>query len=171
MMTDNRVFKATVRRFADLNQVSYTTALRQFSSSGQPIYRMIQPKRNSPFSEVDWAKARGLKLGWIGCFHLLADPTLPKHQCSDRPKVIESRTWDHHREYTAPRLPGRQLRTPAAITFAPYSDWASTRLQDEVVEVAETYGLRFRIGFARDVAYGSGSCPIVFWNPDVFDPA
>lgn len=42
-------------------------------------------------------------------------------------------------------------------------------MHDELEVIAREFDVRYRVGLTRDVTYGSGTVPIVFWNPRVID--
>lgn len=55
------------------------------------------------------------------------------------------------------------------LAFSPYLHWASENLHDELEETVSEFDVRYRIGLTRDVTYGAGTVPIVFWNPRLID--
>jgi hypothetical protein len=40
---------------------------------------------------------------------------------------------------------------------------------NELEQIVREFDVRYRVGLTRDVTYGSGTVPIVFWNPRVID--
>ena len=180
-MTSNSLFKQDVRLFADLNGVSYTAALREFDPEvGKPIYATRDHNAVGPneATELAWAAARGLvQYSRYACFHQLANAsgrvgadhsyTHRRHLCA---MDGDSRFKDHPRAYLF-RGPNDSRRRTAVLSFSPYQHWNSETLHDELEEVVSEFDVRYRIGLTRDVTYGAGTVPIVFWNPRVIDLA
>ncbi|WP_406247401.1 hypothetical protein ACI7YT_17660 [Microbacterium sp. M] len=73
---------------------------------------------------------------------------------------------DHVRTYQY-RGPNDKRRRLAVVTFAPYSDWNDRKVLEYVADTADEFDIRYRIGMSKDATCGSGTVPIVFWNPRV----
>ncbi|MGE3449350.1 MAG: hypothetical protein AB7H92_17420 [Microbacteriaceae bacterium] len=178
-MTSNSLFKQDVRLFADLNGISYTTALREFdATAGKPFFAARDRNAVGPneSAELAWANARGLVQGSrYVCFHQLANAsgrvgadhsyTHRRHLCATQG---DARFKDHPRSYLF-RGPNDSRRRTAVLAFSPYQRWASETLRDELEEIVDEFDVRYRIGLTRDVTYGAGTVPIIFWNPRVID--
>lgn len=177
-MTTNSAFKATVRDFAALNGIKYTVALREFDEGTGHLRaraRNVEPGP-SRASEDLWAADRALaRTEPHGCFHQLASDSgrgghgYKAYQmgCSfqdDMDNVIK----DHARAFLF-RGPNDSRRRLAVVTFAPYRRWDSPRVQAELRRLAAEHDLAYRVGMLRDATYGSGTIPIVIWNPRVLD--
>lgn len=178
-MTSNSLFKQDVRLFADLNGIAYTTALREFDpDAGKPIYATRDRNSVGPnyAAEQAWADARGLvPYSRYACFHQLANASGrvgPDHSYTHRRQLCamdgDARFKDHARAYLF-RGPDDSRRRTAVLGFSPYQHWGSETLRDELEAIVSEFDVRYRIGLNRDVTYGSGTVPIVFWNPRVID--
>ena len=177
-MTTNNAFKTSVRNFAELNGIKYTTARREFDEMTGRL--SVDAREVSPGpdrgAELDWADERGLvPTEPHGCFHQLASASgrgghgykAYEMGCSfqdDMSTVIK----DHARAFLF-RGPADSRRRLAVVTFAPYRRWDNQRVMDELRQLASEHRLAFRIGLLRDATYGSGTVPIAIWNPRVLD--
>ena len=178
-MPINPSFKQSVRKFAALNEVTYTTALREFGSVGDPRYRERSPRawEDQVAAEKAWAGERGLSTARTsgGCFHQLSNASgrvgsmhyfeSLRQSCGS---VGKERFKDHPREWSY-RGPNDKSRRLAVMSFAPYQPWDSERLAEEIDAQAREFDLRVRVGFSADVTYGGNTVPVVFWNPRVID--
>lgn len=169
--------KANIRLFAGTNGLNYTSALRQFASSGEDL--LVETRTSDPgpdaAAELAWADARGLTAGpRSGCFHALAsDSGLAGrgHRYSYREDCSflgSSHVRDHLRTYQY-RGPNDSRRRLAVVTFAPYADWKDPKVLASLAATADEFDVAYRIGMAKDATYGSGTVPVVFWNPRVID--
>lgn len=179
-MTENHAFKQRVRQFAALNDVSYTTALREFDMNGKLLhqssgYRMTEQQWKA---ERVWSKRYGLRRNWDGgiCFARLAqDGNAHRHggfycipEDDDITRFSGSFT-DHASKWTAPSEANTGRRQLAVLAFAPYRNWDNDRVTAPARRLADFLGLRVRFGFTADDTYGNGALPVVFWNPRVVD--
>lgn len=174
-MTTHSGRKAIVRQFASVNETNYTTALREFVPGTGEL--LVEASSADPgpdqAAETAWADARGLTQGpRSGCFHMLASASGLAgrgHRYSHHDECSflgHSVVRDHVRTYQY-RGPNDSRRRLAVVTFAPYSDWNDPKVLEYVADTADEFDLRYRIGMSKDATYGSGTVPIVFWNPRV----
>lgn len=176
-MTTQSGRKANIRLFAETNGLNYTGAFREFAPDGEQLLvevRTAEPGPD-PAAELEWAAPRRLTPGpRSGCFHMLAsasglagrDHRYSHHE--DCSFLGNSRVRDHARTYQY-RGPNDKRRRLAVVTFAPYSDWSDPAVLDSLAATAKQFDLAYRIGMSKDATYGSGTVPIVFWNPRVID--
>jgi hypothetical protein len=178
-VTTNSLFKQDVRQFADLNGLSYTAALREFDpDAGAPFFAARDRNAVGPnaAAELAWAQPRGLvQFSRYACFHQLTNASGrvgPDHHYLHRRELCsmdgDSRFKDHARAYLF-RGPNDSRRRTAVLSFSPYQRWDSDTLHDELEEIVSEFDVRYRVGLTRDVTYGAGTVPIVFWNPRVID--
>ena len=177
-MTTNTAFKTMVRNFAVLNSIKYTAALREFDETTGRLRASIRDVRPGPnrAAEDRWADERALvRTEPHGCFHQLASNSgrgghgydAYAMGCSfqdDMDTVIK----DHARAFLF-RGPTDSRRRLAVVTFAPYRRWDNQRVQVETFRLAAEHDLAYRVGMLQDATYGSGTIPIVMWNPRVLD--
>jgi hypothetical protein len=173
-------FKTAVRTFAALNSIKYTAALREFDEATGRLRVSTRGVTPGPSraAEDQWAEARALvRTEPHGCFHQLASDSgrgghgykAYQMDCSFQDDM-DTLIKDHARAFLY-QGPSDSRRRLAAVTFAPYRGWDNPRVREELRLLATEHDLSFRVGMLRDATYGSGTIPIVIWNPRVLDLA
>lgn len=167
----------SIELFARINQISYAAAADEFDpATGEPKYLTDAGSPDDYHAQdqarLSWAQAHGFsEADEQLCLHALGDEwgercvdAFYENASEEKCGVHGGGVWDigsHRRSFVD------SLGRGAAITLHPHGRWDSPHIHAELREMAQLFGLRFRIGFANDRHYGHGAAPIVLLNPVV----